>query len=427
MTGGSARGRLFVVGTGPGPGYLTPRALAVMRRCEVFVGGAAALAAAPAWGERVQVAGPLAEVLDAVAARLEGGRDVCVVTSGDPGYFSLLAALERRFPGECVVEPGISSVQLLAARVGLPWQEFAHYSVHGRALDLDLPRDRPCAVLCDDTHDPAAVAARLSEAGFAGTVVVGAGLGGAAEEVFVGTPAQVAAGRFGRPAVVIFAPAAWLAAGGWTVVSRNRAAGSVPGAVGEGIPGAPGLPDDAFVRGEHVPLSRWEVRAVLAAVARPADRRVIWDVGAGSGGFAVELAGQSPLARVVAFERDPEGCRTIAENAARFGARVEVRAGEAPEIFAAVEPRPAPDLAVVGGSGGRLAGVLAALAERLERGGRVVVTAVTLETLAEVQRFLTAAPWTGFDALQLSSARRDRTGIMRGMNPVTLLWADKEG
>ncbi|MCZ7664018.1 MAG: precorrin-6y C5,15-methyltransferase (decarboxylating) subunit CbiE [Thermoleophilia bacterium] len=365
------------------------------------------------------MSGPLAEVLEEVAARLAGGRDVCVLTSGDPGYFSLLAALERRFPGRCVVEPGVSSVQLLAARVGLPWQEAVHFSAHGRDLDFVPPADRPCAVLCDGTHTPAAVAAWLAQAGLEGTMAVGVDLGGPEEQVVVGSPSQVAAGRFGRPAAVLFAPQIWVDAGGWTIAPRAVPVRPVLGAR------APGMPDDVFLRLEGVPLSRWEVRAVLVAVCRPAERRVIWDVGAGSGGFAVELAAQAPLARVLAFERDPNGCRMTAENAGRFGVRVELIQGVAPEAFSEVEAQAGPDLAVVGGSGGRLAAVLDGLGERLQVGGRVVVAAVTLETLGTAQRLLCDPPWADFDALQLSSARLDRAGIMRGMNPVTLLWADK--
>jgi cobalt-precorrin-6B (C15)-methyltransferase len=127
---------------------------------------------------------------------------------------------------------------------------------------------------------------------------------------------------------------------------------------------------------------------------------------------------------VVAFERDPEGCAAIRANSAKFGARVEVLQGEAPEVLPADQ---APDLVVIGGSGGRLEGVLEAVGRVLEPAGRVVVTAVTLDTMGTASRVLSSPPWTGFDALQLSSARLDRAGIMRGMNPITMLWADKQG
>jgi hypothetical protein len=35
-------------------------------------------------------------------------------------------------------------------------------------------------------------------------------------------------------------------------------------------------------------------------------------------------------------------------------------------------------------------------------------------------------PWVRHDALQLATARLDRAGIMKGANPTTIVWADKE-
>jgi len=411
----------MIVGTGPGEGYVTPRALDLMRSCEVFVAGDAALAAAPAWGIHVRVAGALDVVLAEIGRHLEGGRDVCVLTSGDPGYFSMLAALERTFPGEAVVEPGVASVQLLAARLGVPWQEFTHLSVHGRELDLKPAPERPCVVLCGGRNTPSAVAAHLLGRGFAGRAAVGVRLGRPDELVTTGPLAEVAAQEFGSPAVIAAFPDSWLAAEGRTL--RPRVSGDATGVPAGAALRAPGVPDEAFERVGTVPLSRWEVRAVLAAVGRPADRRVIWDVGAGSGGFAIEFALQAPSARVVAFERDSEACAAIHANAAKFDVRVEVEHGEAPD---ALPEDQAPELVVIGGSGGRLEGVLEAVHRVLAPGGRVVVTAVTLDTMGTSSRVLSASPWTGFDVLQLSSARLDRAGIMRGMNPITLLWADKE-
>lgn len=413
-------GRLVVIGTGPGPGYLTPRARELMLGCEFFVGGAEALAEAPAWGRRLQVSGPLEPLLEQIRQEREAGRDVCVLTSGDPGYFSLLGALERAFPGQALVEPGIASTQLLCARVGLPWTEVTHHSVHGRALDIDPPSEAPFAVLCDPAQPPELVARSLLDKGYQGQAVVGVSLGRKDERLFVSSLEQVAAGSFGSPAVLLVCPASWGARTGLEPLLRE----AIPATAGH-FPCPAGLPDAAFERVEGVPLSRWEVRAVLAAVAGPQARRVIWDVGAGSGGFAVELALAAPLAQVVAFERNAAGCRATAANAQRLGARVEVVEGTAPECFGGREE--SPDLAVVGGSGGSLEPIAGELADRLAPGGRFIVTAVTLDTVGEASRLLTQAPWVGFDALQLSSTRLDRGGIMKGMNPVTLFWADKEG
>jgi precorrin-6Y C5,15-methyltransferase (decarboxylating) len=428
------RGRLAVVGTGPGPGYLTPRAEELLLASEVFVGGGGALTAAPAWGERLFVRGDLMTLMAQVGERLGAGLNVCILTSGDPGYFSLLAQVERAFPGEAVIEPGVASVQLLAARVGVPWQELRHFSVHGRPLEFEPPVDLPFGVLTGGDKTPAAVAGYLVDRGIKGRMAVGVSLGRPEEEVLVLPLSEAAGGAFGSPAAVIVAPETWLERGGWSFVPRrvpgasdprDAASGEATGSAGAATPAA-GIPDSAFLREEKVPLSRWEVRAVLAAVAQAAERRLIWDVGAGSGGFAVELARQAPSARVLAFERDSAGCRLIAGNAARFGARVEVVEGSAPEVLTDPLWGEAVDLCVVGGSGGHLEDVLELLAGRMAPGGRVVVTAVTLETLGTATRVLSGAPWTGFDALQLSSARLGRAGILQGMNPITILWADRE-
>jgi precorrin-6Y C5,15-methyltransferase (decarboxylating) len=390
-----------------------------MVSCEVFAGGAAALDEAPAWGRRLEITGSLAPLLEEIRKERDAGRDVCVLTSGDPGYFSLLGALEQAFPGEAVVEPGIASTQLLCARVGLPWTDVAHYSVHGRALKLSPMPDRPCAVLCDQTSPPQAVAAYLVEQGWKGQAVVGVSLGRKEERLSISSLEEAAAESFGSPAVLLVCPPEWTSRAG--MEPRLRRAHPVMTTV-SACP--PGLPDQAFERFDGVPLSRWEIRAVLASVAQPQDRRIIWDVGAGSGGFAVELALASPLARVVAFERDPAGCRATSHNAHRHGARVEVVSGMAPATFAA--RKESPDLAVVGGSGGGLDEIVDTLADRLTVEGRLIVTAVTLETVGQAARLLRRAPWARFDALQLSSARLERGGIMKGMNPVTLLWADRQ-
>ena len=51
--------------------------------------------------------------------------------SGARGLLPLLA--ERDIPAR--VLPGVSSVQLLSARLGLPWQDWALISAHGQDCD----------------------------------------------------------------------------------------------------------------------------------------------------------------------------------------------------------------------------------------------------------------------------------------------------
>src|SRR5205807_1079030 len=83
-------------------------------------------AAGPVVSRRARTApveGDVAAVLDAVAA--EPGR-VCVLASGDPGFFGIVRPLARRFgPGLLEVHPAPSSVSLAFARLGLSWDDAA--------------------------------------------------------------------------------------------------------------------------------------------------------------------------------------------------------------------------------------------------------------------------------------------------------------
>ena len=112
----------------------------------------------------------------------------------------------------------------------------------------------------------------------------------------------------------------------------------------EGLPRRPpGLPDEAFERGD-VPMTKQEVRAaVLAKLAvRPED--ILWDVGAGTGSVSVELALAAPRGRVYAVECRPEGCALIKANREKFRTRNLVLVeGLAPD---ALSDLPAPDAVV---------------------------------------------------------------------------------
>ena len=86
----------------------------------------------------------------------------------------------------------------------------------------------------------------------------------------------------------------------------------------------------------------------------------------------------APRGRVYAVERDPEQLQMIRQNLVKFDiGNVEIVHGEAPD---ALDGLPAPDAVFLGGSGGRLLGILAAVCLRLKDGGRIVVNAATIET-----------------------------------------------
>src|SRR5258707_407120 len=88
-------------------------------------------------------------------------------------------------------------------------------------------------------------------------------------------------------------------------------------------------------------------RTAYGCPARWAGRpgELLWDVGAGSGSVAIEWCRGGPGCRAVAFERDEQRRKRIAENATAFGATVEVHF-DAPEAFDFVPP---PSVIFIGG------------------------------------------------------------------------------
>ncbi len=158
---GRARGRLAIIGIGPGdPAWRTPEASALIDRADDIVGYRLYLdllghaiagkrrhdSAIGAEAERARLA------LDLAAA----GGSVALVSSGDPGIYGLAALvfeLIDREPRrdwsaiEIVVAPGVSAMQAAAARVGAPLgHDFCVVSLSDLLTPWDLIRARIAAV-----------------------------------------------------------------------------------------------------------------------------------------------------------------------------------------------------------------------------------------------------------------------------------------
>lgn len=340
-----------------------------------------------------------AEILETLAQA--PGQDAAVLYSGDTGFYSgasgLLTPL-RALGIPARVYPGVSSIQLLAAALGRPWQGWNLVSAHGRTCDpvAECMQGRPTFFLTGGSEDPATLCAQLAAEGFGDVqAVVGQCLGTPEEKIFRGSVKELAAGRFNSLSVLLVEAA--------EVLPRR----------------APGLPDEAFERGD-VPMTKQEVRAaVLAKLAvRPED--ILWDVGAGTGSVSVELALAAPRGRVYAVECRPEGCALIKANREKFRTRNLVLVeGLAP---AALSDLPAPDAVFIGGSKGSLAAIVDAALDK-NPDARICVSAIALESLSAAVAALTAKGRT-VQVSQIAVSRARAVGglhLMMAQNPIYLI------
>ena len=194
--------KITLIGMGASAATLTAEGWDALRRAERVAGARRLLDALPAevTAERIPAVRP-EEILPA----LEGACSAAVLYSGDTGFYSGAAGLLERLAQKGIparVVPGISSVQLLAARLGRPWQDWKLVSAHGTDCDpvAAVCQGRPVFFLTGgkDTG-PADLCARLAEAGLGDLpVTVGENLACAGEAITTGTAAQLAKRAFGQ-------------------------------------------------------------------------------------------------------------------------------------------------------------------------------------------------------------------------------------
>ena len=179
----------------------------------------------------------------------------------------------------------------------------------------------------------------------------------------------------------------------------------------------PGLPDSDFIRGD-VPMTKEEIRVLSVCKLRLEANSVVYDIGSGTGSVAVEIARLSPNITVYAVEVNDEGIGLINQNAANFGCKnIHAVHALAPD---GLENLPIPTHAFIGGSKGNLSSIIDVLRKKNPK-IRIVGTAVTLETAAEMQNALKNLPVSDADIVQVSVSRAEKVGsyhMLKANNPV---------
>ena len=394
--------KITLVGMGSGlPGSLTAQGLQALQTAGLILGAKRLLQNLPdgCTPNRKPIYLP-DEVLACLQA--EPCQTAALVYSGDTGFYSGAAALVpklRAQGAEVTVLPGVSSVQLLAAALGRPWQNWHLVSAHGCACApaAECRSDRPTFFLTGGRNtSPAALCEILAAAGFGAVqATVGENLGTPQQKVITDTVQTLAGGSFAPLSVLLVEPCP------------------------KPQPRVPGLPDEAFIRGK-TPMTKQEVRAAALAKLAVAPTDTLWDVGAGTGSVSVEMALAAPMGQVYAVECDADACALVRQNQAKFAAsNLTLIAGKAPE---ALQNLPAPDAVFIGGSKGNMQAIVdAALAANPQT--RLCIAAIALETLQQSIAAL-AAHGLAAQVTQIAVSRSKAAGslhLMMANNPVFLI------
>jgi cobalt-precorrin-7 (C5)-methyltransferase len=144
--------KLVIVGVGPGSeDYVTLAARKAVRQADVVLGSkrTVELMHSDIQGEAVIfTAKTLHSALKNAAESIEGGKNVVLLSVGDPGFSGLLhTAMESGLfqKSDIRVVAGVSSIQACAARLNLSWENACLFTFHeSKQTDEDKQRLLSC-------------------------------------------------------------------------------------------------------------------------------------------------------------------------------------------------------------------------------------------------------------------------------------------
>ena len=334
-------------------------------------------------------------------------KNVVILFSGDSGFYSGCQSLYRSLRAETEsgaldadisIMPGISSIAYLAACTGESYQDAEICSIHGRkqANLADIIRHySKTFMLMSGVNDINSLGQLLLDAGLNQCIVIaGYELSYETQEIMALTPIECVELK---------------KEGLYTCLIKNPNAGDRRLTHGKA--------DSEFIR-DKVPMTKEEVREVSICKLRLTDKALVYDIGSGTGSIAMEMAGLSPDLKVYAIERKPEAVALIRKNKEKFTLdNIEVIEAEAPE---GLDELPKPTHVFIGGSGGNLNEILNTLYS-MNDSMRIVITAVSLETIAQIKEILSAYPIANEDIVELQVNRSKVIGkyhMMQAENPV---------
>lgn len=322
-----------------------------------------------------------------------------VLMSGDCGFYSGAQQLKTSLSGyDTEIISGISTPVYMCAKLGIPWQDMKFVSLHGADGNIvrNVRRYGKCFFLLGGNVTPADICKRLCEYGSGDlTVHIGARLAYPDECIISGK-----ANEFTNTECD----------GLCAVITENKSPESCARF---------GIPDTEFERG-NVPMTKSEIRAVLASKLKVCYNDTVWDIGCGTGSVSVECALAANDGTVFAVDKSDEAVSLTNKNAHIFGCdNIRVISGKAPDVLREL---PLPDKVFIGGASGNISAIIDAAAS----GGNtpdIVLTAVTLETLNEASAELKARGMSA-NVTQIAAVRTRAVGshtMFDAQNPVFII------
>jgi precorrin-6Y C5,15-methyltransferase (decarboxylating) CbiT subunit len=168
-----------------------------------------------------------------------------------------------------------------------------------------------------------------------------------------------------------------------------------------------GIPDSEFIRGD-VPMTKEEIRILSLSKLQLTVGDCLLDVGAGTGSVSIEMARLLPESTVYAVEQKAKALDLIRQNALKFETpNIKIIEGIAPDALSNLSDV---NKIFIGGSGGNLKEIIDWIECNCHTGSRVVINAVSLNTLVNTRQLLDTPAFSQPEIIQVSINRIEKLG-----------------
>ncbi|MBI5327810.1 MAG: precorrin-6y C5,15-methyltransferase (decarboxylating) subunit CbiE [Deltaproteobacteria bacterium] len=438
---------IYIIGLGmEGKSSLSPRALKLIDNTSLLIGGRRHLASFPEFkGRKIVIGSNLEDIAKILNRKSEIGNRKwpVVLATGDPNFFGIADFIINRFGKDAVeIIPNISTMQEAFAKIKESWNDARFLSVHGRnrsqILDArckmqdtrntdkessigwivdEIVCHNKIGIFTDTDNTPSKIAKTLLDKGIKEyKAYVCEDLGTDKENITAGDLKQIVKKRFSPLNVMVLIKQFQDERCKTQDIKYNLQPTTCNYSFG--------ISDSSFSHSNGM-ITKEEIRVVAISKLKLKGDSTVWDIGAGCGSISIEAALVSNKGKVFAIEKEKSRVMHIEKNKKKFAtSNLEIINSSAPDALKAL---PTPDAVFIGGGGKDVSNIINVCSKRIKQRGRIVVNAITLETLSSAAEFFKKTAWN-METTAINIAKTKDVAnlhLFNAHNPVFIIAGEK--